>query len=129
MRPDEFNILFYGGTLFQQWLVDLYVKVETMRHDWYSLPKHQKIIRAELYCGIVDTLKAGEARASEVGRLVVLPRNFIGRECDVQGWFLDTTTLVQRFGKPDYFVTMTCNPYWEEVDKELFLGQTPQDRS
>jgi hypothetical protein len=22
---------------------------------------------------------------------------------------------------------MTCNPYWEEVDRELFLGQTPQD--
>jgi hypothetical protein len=21
-----------------------------------------------------------------------------------------------------------CNPYWEEVDRELFLGQTPQDR-
>jgi hypothetical protein len=24
---------------------------------------------------------------------------------------------------------MTCNPYWEEVDKELFLGQTPQDHA
>jgi hypothetical protein len=36
-------------------------------------------------------------------------------------------TLVQWFGKSDYFITMTCNPYWEEVDRELFLGQTPQD--
>jgi hypothetical protein len=36
-------------------------------------------------------------------------------------------TLVQRFGKPDYFVTMTCNPYWEKVGKELLLGQTLQD--
>jgi hypothetical protein len=23
---------------------------------------------------------------------------------------------------------MTCNPYWEEVGRDLFLGQTPQDR-
>jgi hypothetical protein len=23
---------------------------------------------------------------------------------------------------------MTCNPYWEEISRELFLGQTPQDR-
>jgi hypothetical protein len=99
-----------------------------MRLDWYSLPKHQKIIRAELYRGIVDTLKAGEARASEVGRLVVLPRNFNGGEHDVQGRFLDAMTLVQRFGKSDYFDTMTCNPYWEEVGRELFLRQTPQDR-
>jgi hypothetical protein len=111
MRPNEFNIMFYGGRLFQEWLIDMYVKIESMRLDWYSLPKHQKIIQAELYHGIVDTLKAREARASEVGRLVVLPRNFNGGERDVQGRFLDAMTLVQRFGKPDYFVTMTCNPY------------------
>jgi hypothetical protein len=56
MRPDEFNILFYGGRLFQQWLVNMYVKVESMRLNWYSLSKHQKIIRTELYRGIVDML-------------------------------------------------------------------------
>jgi hypothetical protein len=67
MRPNEFNIMFYGGRLFQPWLVDMDVKVESMRLDWYSLLKHQKIIRAELYRGIVNMLKAGEARASEVG--------------------------------------------------------------
>jgi hypothetical protein len=106
----------------------MYVMAESMRLDWYSLPKHQKIIQAELYRDIVDTLKASDARASEVGRLVVLPRNFNGGERNVQTWFLDAMTLVQRFGKPDYFVTMTCNPYWEEVSRELFLGQTPQDR-
>jgi hypothetical protein len=128
MRPNEFNIMFYGGRLFQQWLMDMYVKVESMRLDWYSLPKHQKIIRVELYRGIVDTLKAGEARASEVGRLVVLPRNFNGGECDVQARILDAMTLVQQFEKPHYFVTMMCNPYWDEVDRELFPSQTPQDR-
>jgi hypothetical protein len=94
-----------------------------MRLDWYSLPKHQQIIWTKLYCGILNTLKAGEAHASKVGRLVVLPRNFNGGEHDVQAWFLDALTLVQRFGKLDYFVTMTCNPYWEEVDGELFLGR------
>jgi hypothetical protein len=89
----------------------MYVKVECMRPGWYSLPKHQKIIQAELYCGIVDTLKASEAHASEVERLVVLLRNFNGGERDVQAQFLDSMTLFQRFGKPDYFVTMMCNPY------------------
>jgi hypothetical protein len=128
MRPNGFNIMLYGGRLFQQWLVDMYVKVEFMRLDWYSLPRHQKIIRAELYRGIVNMLKADEAHTSKVERLVVLPRNFNGGEHDVQAWFLDAMNLVQRFGKSDYFVTITCNPYWEEVGTELFLGQTPQDR-
>jgi hypothetical protein len=100
----------------------MYVKVESMRLDWYSLPKHQKIIRAELYRDIVDTLKAGESRASEVGRLIVLPRNFNGGECEVQARFLDAMTLVKWFGKSDYFVTMTCNPSCDEVSRELFLG-------
>ncbi|KAB2620482.1 hypothetical protein D8674_043012 [Pyrus ussuriensis x Pyrus communis] len=37
-------------------------------------------------------------------------------------------TLVQKFGKPDLFITMTCNPTWEEIKSELLDGQTPQDR-
>jgi hypothetical protein len=74
--------------------MDMYVKVEFMRLDWYSLQKHQKIIQAELYCGIVNTLKASEARTSEVGRLIVLPRKFNGGECDVQVQFHDGMTLV-----------------------------------
>jgi hypothetical protein len=33
MRHNEFNIMFYGEMLFQQWLMDMYVKVESMRLD------------------------------------------------------------------------------------------------
>ena len=36
--------------------------------------------------------------------------------------------IVQRFGKLDYFITMTCNPYQEENTSNLEPGQTPQDR-
>jgi hypothetical protein len=36
--------------------------------------------------------------------------------------------LVQRFGRPDYFITMTCNPYWDEITENLEPGQLPQDR-
>ncbi|XP_062208940.1 uncharacterized protein LOC133910622 [Phragmites australis] len=36
--------------------------------------------------------------------------------------------LVQKYGKPDIFLTMTCNPNWEEILRELEPGQTPQDR-
>jgi len=49
IRNGVFNIFFHGGRLFQQWIVDMYVKIESMRLDWYSNPEHQKIIRADLY--------------------------------------------------------------------------------
>ncbi|WVZ85979.1 hypothetical protein U9M48_032832 [Paspalum notatum var. saurae] len=36
--------------------------------------------------------------------------------------------LVRKYGKPDVFLTMTCNPNWEEIKRELEVGQIPQDR-
>ncbi|XP_062014500.1 uncharacterized protein LOC133731039 [Rosa rugosa] len=36
--------------------------------------------------------------------------------------------LVQKYGKPDIFLTMTCNPNWEEIKVELLPGQVAQDR-
>ena len=36
--------------------------------------------------------------------------------------------IVRAFGKPDLFVTMTCNPAWPEVVQALLPGQRPEDR-
>ncbi|XP_076915948.1 uncharacterized protein LOC143575454 [Bidens hawaiensis] len=37
-------------------------------------------------------------------------------------------TLVQDDGKPDLFLTVTCNPQWPETCDNLKHGQTTQDR-
>ena len=49
VRKKLFNIILFGGRLFQQWAVDMYIKIETMRLDWYSKPANQKVIRTDLY--------------------------------------------------------------------------------
>ena len=77
---------------------------------------------------MVDVISAGETRASEVGKRVVLPRSFPGGDRDMMQRFLNAMAIVQRFGKLDYFITMTCNPYWEEITQNLEPGQQPQDR-
>ena len=41
--------------------------------------------------------------------------------------YMDAMALVWRFGKPNIFLTMTCNPNWDEIKHELYPGQTPQD--
>ena len=33
-----------------------------------------------------------------------------------------------KFGKPTYFITMTCNPKWKEIIDNLLPGQTASDR-
>jgi hypothetical protein len=41
---------------------------------------------------------------------------------------MDAMALVRKFGKPDIFLTMTCNPNWDEIKSKLYPGQTPQDQ-
>ena len=42
--------------------------------------------------------------------------------------YFDAMALVQRFGKSDIFLTITCNPDWEEIKRELHVGQLAQDK-
>jgi hypothetical protein len=57
-----------------------------------------------------------------------MPSSFIGGPRDMRKRYMDAMALVRRFGKPDIFLTMTCNPNWDEIKRELYPGQTPQDR-
>ena len=36
--------------------------------------------------------------------------------------------ICRDLGRPEYFVTMTCNPRWLEIAAELRVGQAPEDR-
>ena len=36
--------------------------------------------------------------------------------------------IVRRYGKPDVFTTMTCNPKWPEITAALKPCQQPNDR-
>ena len=42
--------------------------------------------------------------------------------------YLDAMAIVKRFGKPDFFITMTANPAWEEITRELRKGETAANR-
>ena len=126
MRRGIFNTVLHGRRLFQQFAVDTYIKLETTRLNF--ILHSQSRIRADLYQGLMDSLYAGEHRASWLGKLWVLPASFIGGPRDMRQRYMDVMALVQKYGKPDIFLTMTCNPNWEEITRELEPGQTPQDR-
>ena len=36
--------------------------------------------------------------------------------------------IVRKYGKPDLFITFTCNPQWEEITSALLLNQKASDR-
>ncbi|XP_076928855.1 uncharacterized protein LOC143592969 [Bidens hawaiensis] len=125
IRPVE-NAILLGGRLTQQFTVDVYIKLETSRLQFCQ--HNQTRIRVDLYQGIVDCVNARDVRPTQVGKRIVLPASFIGGPRDMRCRYLDAMTLVQDDGKPDIFLTMTCNPHWPEICDNLKLGQTAQDR-
>uniref|UniRef100_A0A2N9INS4 ATP-dependent DNA helicase n=1 Tax=Fagus sylvatica TaxID=28930 RepID=A0A2N9INS4_FAGSY len=110
----------------QQYAVDNYVKMESHKLRW--IRQNQLAIWAEQYQGLQDAFQAGENEADNVGRRTILPSSFVGSPRDMVQRFQDAMSLVQKFGKPDLFITMTCNPGWDEIRNELLPGQIAQDR-
>ena len=41
---------------------------------------------------------------------------------------MDVMVLVQTFGKPDIFLTITCNPNWPKIKQELRNNDEIQNR-
>ena len=75
----------------------------------------------------MDSLQAGEDRAAAVGKRTILSTSFIGGPRDMRRRHMDAMALVWKFGKRDIFLTMKCNPNWDEIKNELYPGQTSQD--
>jgi hypothetical protein len=40
----------------------------------------------------------------------------------------DALAYVRIHGRPDLFVTFTCNPLWQEIKDHLYQGQSATDR-
>jgi len=40
----------------------------------------------------------------------------------------DAMAYVRLYGRPDLFITFTCNPNWPEIKEYLMPGQTANDR-
>ncbi|XP_026434651.1 uncharacterized protein LOC113332308 [Papaver somniferum] len=63
----------------------------------------------------------------DIGKRVILPPSYTGSPRDMHQRYYDARALVQKYGKPDFFITMTCKPKWEEIQKELKPWQHAHD--
>jgi hypothetical protein len=66
--------------------------------------------------------------ASDIGRAVILPSSYVGSPRYYHQLYQDIMAVVAKLGKPDLFVTFTCNPDWPEIRAELLGRQSPADR-
>ena len=104
----------------------MYIKIEST--CLYFVGHNQSQLRAELYQGIMDTMISGECNATNVVHHIILSLSFIGGPRDMKKHYLNAMALVQRYGKADIFLTMTCNTNWVEIQQEQAEGELAQDR-
>ncbi|XP_071933437.1 uncharacterized protein [Coffea arabica] len=79
------------GRLLQQYVVDMYIKIESQRLDYYK--SKQEFIRRERLQGVMDSVITGQCQGSKVGQRVVLPASFIGGPRDMKRRYVDAIAL------------------------------------
>jgi len=105
------------GNLLQQYIVDMYAKIEQER--LFYVMQNQNKFRAHIFRGLEDALNHNERDLRTIGRRVVLTSSFIGGPRHMAQLYQDAISIVRRLGRPDLFITVTCNPKWEEIKKAL----------
>ncbi|XP_049316467.1 uncharacterized protein LOC125779283 isoform X2 [Bactrocera dorsalis] len=123
IRQNYDNHLLRYGRLFQQYEVDMYVKVETERLNYMRY--NQSKLRSEEYIHLRDAM-IGDADITDIGRLYILPSTYIGSPRHMHEYSQDAMTYVRNYGRPDLFVTFTCNPKWPDITNLLHPGQSPR---
>ena len=124
---DNFFLHSYGKKLFQQYAVDAYVKIEGQRLAF--IRNNQNKLRSEQYDVLHEHVNnLGNDHNVRPGCVVVLPSTYVGSPRALKENFEDAMAIIKKYGKPDPFITFTCNPKWLEITENLFPGQTASDR-
>ncbi|XP_062518328.1 uncharacterized protein LOC134193517 [Corticium candelabrum] len=126
LRLGSSDHLFRERDLFHQFLVDMYAKIESERLAY--IVSHQKELRVYDYAHLRDSINNDAAHGHELGKMVILPATFTGGPRYMQEKTKDALTYVKHYGRPDLFITFTCNPKWAEITAELLPGQASSNR-
>ncbi|XP_073307171.1 uncharacterized protein [Primulina huaijiensis] len=128
VRDNDRSFLLHIGRLLQQYIVDMYIKIETSRLEFFRTSDMQNRLRNEVYNGLLDSITQGCEIGVDIGKRVILPTSFIGGPRDMRKRYMDAIALVQRYGKPDIFLTMTSNPNWPEIKALCLPSDEIQNR-
>lgn len=125
---DEFNPFLNGKRLFQQWIVDFMVKIEKDRLQFFE--KNQILFRIDSYNGVFDYLQKRVTGNSgtRIGKVKILPATFRNSFRNTLEHYHDAMALARKYGIADLFITITCNPNWQEIKENLSSDQTHSDR-
>ena len=125
-RNGDFNPIFHSGPLFQQYLIDAYVRMES--NNLFFIRQNQSKLRVDNYKTLHEYIQKKQdqlpaADPPSTGTPIVLPSSYDGSPRSQRMRYQDAMSVVAKYGRPDLFITMTCNPKWPEIVKNLKPGQ------
>lgn len=123
---ETFSPIHRAEKLFQQYAVDAYVKTEGCR--LHFIRKNQSQLRVDLYSGLMDHLHGEGSPLMQPGVPVILPSSFGGSPRSMHQNYQDAMAIVGKYGKPDLFLTYTCNPKSREIVENLSNGERAEYR-
>ncbi|XP_063993418.1 uncharacterized protein LOC135171058 [Diachasmimorpha longicaudata] len=124
VRLNQDNYILRFRQLFHQYIVDMFAEVgsERLRFIRYNQAK----LRSEEYVHLRDAVAGnidGNLNPNDIGKSFIFPSSYIGRPRNMQEYIQDAMTYVRHYGRPDLFITFTCNPNWQEIQTLLLPGQ------
>ncbi|XP_025678366.1 uncharacterized protein [Arachis hypogaea] len=127
MKTHESQVLLKSRRLFQQFLVDSYTMVEAERLQYHRF--YQNKFRSQQLQGLHECLIHGETQAARTGKRVILPTSFVDGPQHMYNNCKDAFAICRYAGYPSYFITITCNPDWNEIkDCVADYSLKPSDR-
>ena len=135
MRDKSSDFLFRAGRLFQEYTCIAYTTIESQKLKFQR--NNQKALRADTYKNVKEVVAElmpmsdriyNDDHMLRLGKKIVLSKSFIGSPRWYNSQFQDGMAICREHHKPDFFITMTCNPNWVEIQRELRSTETAQDR-
>ena len=129
IREQADNHILKCRHLFHQYVVDMYAKIESERLRYIRF--NQARLRTDEYIHLRDAINNNNdanMNINDLGNMYILPSSYTGSPRHMQEYIQDAMAYVRAYGRPDLFITFTCNPKWEEITKLLLPGQKPIDR-
>ena len=82
---------------------------------------NQAKFRSGEYIHLRDAV-LNDGNTTNFGKVTILPSSYIGSPRHMQKYAQDAVAYVRHYGRPDLFITFTCNPAWDEIQQLLLPG-------
>jgi len=111
LHDDRFRIF---GRLTNEYIIDMFSRnLETRLH--YIRMNQQRLRMEDAMLMGVDDVNDSEN--------VYLPASFLGSHRWASEQVNDCLAIAAKLGSPTFFITMTCDPNWPEIQSQLLPGQ------